>query len=471
MTAVEQTTIAPAETAELRQRFRGALLRPGEEGYDEARRIWNGAIDRRPALIARCAGADDVVTAVRFARERELPFTVRGGGHGIAGHAVADGTLMVDLSLMTGVRVDPESRVARVAGGALLSHLDRATQQLGLAAPAGIISHTGVGGLTLGGGLGHLMRRHGLTVDNLLAVELVTAEGEQLRVDAESEPDLFWALRGGGGNFGVATAFELRLHPVGPVVLGGPIFWTFDRAREVLGFVGEYAGTAPDELGITVALTLAPPAPFMPLELVGRPVVGLVLVWCGDPAAGERAIAPLRAVAPPVADAVRPTPFVMLQSMLDPGAPHGRCCYWKAHRLPALAEPVVDVLVERMAAPTPPFAQINGWAVGGAVGRVDPADTAVGDRDAGFELSVIAAWSPPDPDGEAHRAWVREGWQALAPHAAGVYANFLSDEGAAGLRAAYGARLERLTAVKERWDPDNVFRFNANIPPGKGGRS
>ena len=470
MTAVDDTTIAPSEMSELRQRFRGALLRPGEEGYDEARRIWNGAIDRRPALIARCAGADDVVAAVRFARERELPFTVRGGGHGIAGHAVADDALMVDLSLMTSVRVDPESRIVRVAGGALLSQLDRATQPFGLAAPAGIISHTGVGGLTLGGGLGHLMRRHGLTVDNLLAVELVTAEGEHLRVEAESEPDLFWALRGGGGNFGVATAFELQLHPVGPIVLGGPIFWTFDRAREVLGFLGEYAQAAPDELGITVALTLAPPAPFVPLELVGKPVIGLVLVWCGGPAEGERAIAPLRAVAPPAADAVRPTPFLMLQSMLDSGAPHGRHYYWKAHRLPALTERVVDVLVERMASPGPPFAQINGWAVGGAVGRVDPAATAVGNRGAGFELSVIAAWPPQDGDGEAHRAWVRAGWEALRPHAAGVYANFLADEGAAGLEAAYGGRLERLRALKDRWDPDNVFRFNANIPPSGGGR-
>jgi len=320
----------------LRSRFRGALLRPGEEGYDEARRVWNGAIDRRPALIARCAGADDVAEAVRFARAQRMLVSVRGGGHSIAGHSVCDGGLMIDLSLMRSVRVDPERRLARVAGGALWSDVDRASAPHGLATTGGIIGHTGVGGLTLGGGLGHLMRKHGLTVDNLLAVELVTAEGEQLRVDAESEPELFWGLRGGGGNFGIATALELRLHPVGPIILGGPIFWPIEEMPRVLRFLREFAPEAPDELGITLSIAAAPPAPFLPLERFGKPITGVVLAWAGDLEEGEKAIAPLRVVAPAIAQVVRPIAYVALQGMLDGGAPHGRHYYWKSHRFETL---------------------------------------------------------------------------------------------------------------------------------------
>jgi FAD/FMN-containing dehydrogenase len=457
------------DISELRTRFRGALLRPHEEGYDEARRVWNGAIDRRPALIARCAGADDVVEAVRFARERDLLIAVRGGGHAVAGHAVCDDGVMIDLSMMKAVRVDPGARTARAAGGLLWSEFDRATQPYGLATTGGIISHTGIGGLTLGGGLGHLMRRHGLTVDNLLAVELVTADADLVRVDAETDPELFWGVRGGGGNFGIATAFEYRLHPVGPIVLGGPVFWPREHAPEVLRFLRGYAPDAPDELGISISLMNAPPAPFMPADRVGTPVLALVLAWAGDIAAGARALAPLRAAAPPVADAVSPIPYLALQSMLDGGAPHGRHYYWKAHRLPALSDDVLDVLVERQDSLATPFSQIAGWAIGGAVSRVDPAATAVGERDAGFDLSLAAAWPPGDPDPERHKAWVRAGWEALRPHSGGVYANFISDEGAAGVHAAYGDRLARLTALKDRVDPENVFRLNANIPPSAGG--
>jgi FAD/FMN-containing dehydrogenase len=366
---------------------------------------------------------------------------------------------------MKAVEVDPEARTARAAGGLLWRELDAATQQHGLATTGGIISHTGIGGLTLGGGFGHLMRRHGLTVDNLLAVELVTADGERLRVDAASEPELFWGLRGGGGNFGVATAFEYRLHPVGPLVLGGPMFWGLDDAPAVLRVLRELAPAAPDELGISISIMPAPPMPFLAPEQFGKPVIGLVLAWMGDFAAGERAIAPLREVGRPLADVVRPVPYLALQSMLDGGAPHGRHYYWKAHRLPALSDATIDVFCERAWAFTSPFAQINGWAVGGAVSRVDPGATAVGERETGFELSFAVGWRPSDPDGERHRAWSRAGWEALRGESAGIYANFISDEGSAGVEAAYGARLARLTAVKDRYDPDNVFRHNANIPP------
>lgn len=465
MTLVREGVIGSKDAETLRARFRGALLRPGEEGYEEARRVWNGAIDRRPALVARCAGADDVVEAVRFARERELPVSVRGGGHAVAGHAVCDGGLMIDLSLMKSIRVDPQARTARAAGGVLWAELDRATQRFGLATTGGIISHTGIGGLTLGGGLGHLMRKHGLTVDNLLSVDLVTSDAERMHVDGESGPDLFWGLRGGGGNFGIATSLEYRLHPVGPIVLGGPIFWPLADAPEVLRCVRDFAPGAPDELGITIAVRLAPPMPFLPPEEYGKPVVGLVLVWAGDVAEGQKAIAPLREIASPIADVVRPVPYLSIQSMLDGGAPHGMHYYWKSHRLPNLSDEVIDVLVGRVERITSPFSQISGWAVGGAVSRTDPEATAVGEREVGFEINIVSAWQPPDPDGPRHTAWVREGWEALRPQSTGVYANFISDEGAAGVEAAYGERLQRLTALKDRYDPTNFFRLNANIPP------
>ena len=465
--AATRMDMNPTGTDQLRRHFRGALLRPGEEGYDQARRIWNGAIDRRPALIARCVGADDVVTAVRYARERDMHVSVRGGGHAVAGHAICDDGLVIDLSLMKDTHVDPATRTAQAAGGLLWSELDRATQPFGLAVTGGIISHTGIGGLTLGGGLGHLMRKHGLTVDNLRSVDLVTANGEQMHVDAETEPDLFWGLRGGGGNFGIATSFNYQLHPVGPIVLGGPIFWPLSDAPAVLRFLRDFAPGAPDELGITIALRLAPPMPFLPPERYGTPVLALVLVWAGDIAEGQKAIASLRKIGSPIADVVRPVPYVALQSMLDGGAPHGMHYYWKAHRLPTLSDDIIDVLTSRVEGITSPFSQISGWAIGGAVSRVDANATAVGKREIGFELSINAAWAPADARGDLHTAWVRDAWELLRPHSTGVYANFISDEGAAGVEAAYGSRLGRLTKLKDRYDPTNFFRFNANIPPSR----
>jgi hypothetical protein len=310
------------------------------------------------------------------------------------------------------------------------------------------------------------MRKLGLTVDNLLAVDLVTADAERMHVDAETEPELFWGLRGGGGNFGIATAFEYRLHPVGPLVLGGPIFWPLADAPEVLRFVRDFASEAPDELGITIAARLAPPMPVLPPEQYGKPVLGLVLVWAGDLAEGQKAIAPLRGIATPIAELVRPMPYLAIQSMLDGGAPHGMHYYWKSHRLPQLSDEVIDVIVSRVEAITSPFSQIGGWAVGGAVSRADPEATAVGAREVGVELNITAAW-PPDPNGERHTSWVREAWEAMRPFSVGVYANFLSDEDAAGVEAAYGARLKRLTALKDRYDPTNFFRMNANIQPSQ----
>jgi hypothetical protein len=311
------------------------------------------------------------------------------------------------------------------------------------------------------------MRKHGLTVDNLLSADLVTAEARRMHVDDQSEPELFWGLRGGGGNFGIATSFGYRLHSVGPIVLGAPIFWPLADAPQVLRFLRDFASEVPDELGITIAARLAPPMPFLPPEEYGKPILGLVLVWAGDPAKGQKVIAPLRAISVPIADVVRPVPYLALQSMLDGGAPHGMHYYWKSHRVPNLSDEVIDVIVSCVESITSPFSQIGGWAVGGAVSRAAPEATAVGAREVGFEFNVTAAWSPTDPNGDRHTSWVREGWEAMRPFSVGVYANFLSDEDAAGIEAAYGARLKRLTALKDRYDPTNFFRLNANIQPSR----
>jgi FAD/FMN-containing dehydrogenase len=428
---------------DLRARFRGALLRPGEEGYDDARSVWNGGIDRRPAVVARCAGADDVVRAVRFARDCGLPASVRGGGHSVDGHAVCDGGVMIDLSMMRGVEVDSRTRVVRAAGGALVG-----------AVPAGMMSQTGVAGLTLGGGLGHLVRRYGLTADNLLVVDMVTAEGERVRVDAEREPELFWGLRGGGGNFGVATALEFRAHPVGPLVLGGPVFWPLADARLVLGALDELLRDAPDELGLAFALRLAPPGSLLPASSVGRPVLGVVLSWTADIPIGERVLAPLRSLGTPLVDAVRPMPFVALQSLFDAAHPRGAHYDWRSQHVPALGGELADALVRHAGSITSPLSYVGALAVGGAAACVPADATAVAPRAAGYAFDVVSAWTPAGADPQWHVAWSRAGAELLRPHATSA-------------RAGSAARLSRLTALKARWDPTNFFRFNANVPPGR----
>jgi FAD/FMN-containing dehydrogenase len=391
---------------------------------------------------------------------------VKGGGHSVAGHGVCDGGLMIDLSLMRAIAVDPEARTARASGGVLWGELDRATQRFGLALTGGMISHTGIGGLTLGGGLGNLMRKLGLTVDSLRAVDLVTAEGERVRVDGESDPDLFWGLRGGGGNFGVATAFEYDLHPVGPMVLGGPMLWAISDAPAVLRHLRENLEDAPDDLGVALFTRLAPPMPFIEPDQYGKPVLMMIVQWTGDPVEGQKVIAPLRRVGTPLADAVTIVPYAAMQAMGDQGAPHGNHYYWKSHRLPGLTEEVIDVMVDAAHNITSPFSQIGGWLIGGAASRVDPLATAVGDREAGLELNVTAAWLPSMGEPEAHVAWVRRYYDLLSPFSRGVYANFVSDE-EGGVELAYGDRLTRLRALKDRMDPTNFFRMNANITPSR----
>jgi FAD/FMN-containing dehydrogenase len=368
---------------------------------------------------------------------------------------------------MRDVSVDAAGKIARAAGGTIWGDVDRATQAVGLATVGGIVSHTGVAGLTLGGGIGHLMRPFGLTVDNVKAIELVTAEGKQIRVDQENEPELFWGLRGGGGNFGIATAFEFALHQLGPIVLSGVIAWPLERAREVLGAIRELQLNGPDELGLTVSIRKAPPVPFWEAKHYLQPAILVIPTWAGDPAAGADAVAPLRAIDGQIADKVQPVPYMFTQTMLDLGVPHGMHYYWKSHELPALPDDAIDILIDHVASATSMFSQCGLFVKGGAMARVPDDATAARGRSSAFDLNIVGQWPAIDPQAQAHIAWVRDTYAAMAPFGTGTYVNFLSDEGAQGLEAAYGvSTLKRLVALKNQFDPTNVFRFNANIPPG-----
>jgi FAD/FMN-containing dehydrogenase len=465
-----RTPIAEAPTLDaerLRAGVRGPVILPGDAGYDAARAIWNGAIDRRPGCIVRCEGVADVVAAVRFARERDLLVAVRSGGHGVGGHAVCDGGLVIDLSPMKGIRVDPAARTARAQAGVLWGELDRETQLHGLATVGGIVTHTGIAGLTLGGGLGWLMRKHGATVDNLLSVDLVTADGDVLTASEDENPDLFWGVRGGGGNFGVVTSLEYRVHHVGPIVVAGPIFHPLEDAREVLRFYREFIAGAPDELTTIFELSVAPPAPFLPEEVHGTQVVMIGACYAGAPENGLDVVRPLKEFGNPIADLLEPKPYLALQSLFDPMVPHGWHRYWKSVELPPLTDEAIDTLVEHAPAPTSPKSYCIVFQLGGAVARVGADETAYGQRDAAHNVNVNAVWTEDDPDGERHVAWARDAFSALRPHAGPhVYVNFLGDEGAGRVRQAYGERqYERLTALKRAYDPTNLFRLNQNIEP------
>jgi FAD/FMN-containing dehydrogenase len=447
--------------------LRGELVLPDSPGYDEARRIWNGAIDRRPACIARCRGVADVVEAVRFARQRDLLVAVRSGGHGVGGHALCDGGLVIDLSAMKGIRVDPAARTVRAEAGVLWGELDRETQLHGLATVGGIVTHTGIAGLTLGGGIGWLMRKYGATVDNLLSADLVTADGEVVTAGEERNADLFWGIRGGGGNFGIAASFEYRLHPVGPIVLAGPIFHPLERAGEVLRFYREFAAAAPDELTTIFNLRLAPPLPFLPAEVHGKPIVMVGACYAGPPQEGIEVVRPLKEFGHPIVDLLEPKPYLTLQSMFDPSAPHGWHYHWKSVELPPLTDEAIDTLVEHASAITSPKSYCIVFQLGGALSRVAETDTAYSQRDAAHNVNINAAWTAEDPDGERHRAWAHDFFDAMQPHARRrVYVNFLGDEGRDRVRAAYGAeKYARLVELKRTYDPTNVFRLNQNIEP------
>jgi FAD/FMN-containing dehydrogenase len=460
------TALDDATLAELARHFRGELIRPGDAQYDVARRIWNGAIDRHPALVARGTGVADVQAAVRFARERDLLVAVRGGGHNVAGTAVCDGGIVIDLSPMKGMWVDPAARTARAQPGLLWGEFDREAQAFGLATPGGIITHTGIAGLTLGGGLGWLMRRHGLTADNLLSADMVTADGEFVHTAAEEHPDLLWGLRGGGGNFGVVTSFEYRLHPVGPIVLAGVILHPAARARDVLGFYRDYIASAPDELTTIVVLRMAPPAPFLPPGVHGQPVVVIGACYAGPVEEGERAVAPLRRFGDPLVDLIRPTPYVSHQGLFDPTAPHGLGYYWKSEYVPSLSDALIDTLAAHAWRVVTPESYTIIFHLGGAIGREDPEGSAFEDRRAAHAVNIDAVWSEP-ARAPACITWTRDFWEAVRPYSTGrVYVNFLGEEGQDRVRGAYGeAKYERLQVLKRKYDPTNFFRLNQNIRP------
>ncbi len=446
--------------------FGGEVITPSHGGYEEARKIWNGQIDRRPAAIAECTGAADVMAAVRFARDQGIPFSVRGGGHAVAGHALRDDGLLIDLSKMTGVRVDPMTSRAIVQGGALWSDVDRETQAFGLGVTGGIVTHTGVAGLTLGGGIGHLMRKYGLTIDSLRSCDVVTADGEFVVAGEDHNAELFWGLRGGGGNFGIVTAFEFDLHPVGPDVYAGLLLYTMDEAQEVLAYFRDFMAGAPDEVGLLGNLRLAPPLPVVPEELHGKPVVGLVACYAGPVDEGQAVLKPVREFKEPVVDALVPKPYVAHQAMFDAALPHGNHYYWKSWKLPPLTDELIDVIIAEAEKITSPMSSIPIFTQGGAVDRVPDDATAYPNRSAAHDINIVASWLPEDPEPEKHIEWVRDYWKAIEPHAEGVYVNFMSDEDQDAVERAYGSeKYAKLTALKSKYDPDNVFDQNQNIPP------
>jgi FAD/FMN-containing dehydrogenase len=445
--------------------FTGQLLAPGDDGFDTARRVWNGAIDRTPAFIARCRCTGDVVAALRFGRRHGLPVAVRGGGHSIPGHCVCEGGLMIDLQPMKGIAVDARRRLADVGPGVLWQELDAATQRHGLATPGGEVSDTGVAGLTLGGGIGWLSRRYGLAADNLLAVELVTADGQVVTVDDAADPELMWGLRGGGGNFGIVTRFRFRLHPVGPL-WGGLVLYPGERAAEVLAAAVALGDDAPRELGLVAAVISAPPAPFVPPEQVGRPVAGIAAAYLGDPGDGPDVLAPLRGLGAPLADTFGVMRYVDLQRMFDDGTPAGLQYYVKSDFLTGLNPDALDRLATHGSTPSSPRNQMLLRHLGGRIADIDPAATAFATRDAQHMLLLAGAWTDPTDDPTPHRDWVRGAWEAVRPWAHGTYVNHLGDEGTARLREAYPPTTwRRLTALKRRMDPANVFAHNQNIPP------
>jgi FAD/FMN-containing dehydrogenase len=442
----------------------GKVIAPGHADYDAARKVWNGMIDRHPALIVRCQSADDVVASVNFARDQNLVLAVRGGAHNVAGNATCDDGLVIDLSGMKTVTVDAANRTARAGAGCTWADLDRATHEFGLATTGGLVSTTGIAGFTLGGGIGWLMRKFGLTCDNLRAVDIVTADGRQRHASATENPDLLWGVRGGGGNFGVVTAFDYDLHPIG-TVLGGLVLYPASQATEVLRFFRDFVATAPDELTCLAAFLTAPPAPFVPRDLHFKPAIAIAACYAGDPAQGEAFVQPLRAFGPPAADVIGPIPYPALQSMLDESAPSGMHNYWKSAFVGGLSDGAIDALVSRGAAMQSPFSAIHIHHMQGAVSRVDPEATAFGHRDGQFVINLVGMW--PDPgESDLHTGWVRDSYAAIGPYATGAYVNFMGEEGADRVRAAYTpATYARLAALKRKFDPRNLFRLNQNISP------
>ena len=472
MAAIEVVTLAHGKTSvdssavdSLRKELRGQLLLAGDHGYDEARTIWNAMIDKRPALIARCRGASDVMRAVAFARDRNLLLAVRGGGHNIAGSALCDGGMVIDLSLMRSVRVDAKARRAWVEGGATLGDFDHEAQAFGLATPLGINSTTGVAGLTLGAGFGWFSRKHGMTCDNLISADVVTADGTLVHASADDHADLFWALRGGSGNFGVVTSFEFQLHPLGPNVLSGLVVYPFDQAKKVLTAYREWLPSLPDDATVWVVARKAPPLPFLPPEWHGKEIVALALFYAGDPKQGEKVLAPAYTFGTPVGSHVGVQPYTAWQQAFDPLLTPGARNYWKSHNFATLADGAIDALIHSVNHLPSPHCEIFFGCIGGQTMRVKTDATAYPHRDTLFAVNVHGRWETAAED-QAGIAWAREFYEKTKPFATGgVYVNFLTEDEGARLHSAYGANYDKLATIKKKYDPSNMFRNNFNIAP------
>ncbi|KWR89319.1 FAD-binding oxidoreductase [Cupriavidus sp. IDO] len=453
------------QLASLRQSVRGKVLVSDDPGFDQARAIWNATIDRRPALIVQCAGAADVATAIGFARDHGLLLAVRGGGHNIAGKAICDDGLVIDLSPMRAVHIDTGSRRAWVEPGALLADFDHEAQACGLATPLGINSTTGVAGLTLGGGFGWLTRKYGMTVDNLLSAEVITADGKRLHASEKENADLFWALRGGGGNFGVVTLFEFRLHPVGPWIMAGLLVFPAEQGKSVLSQYRVFTETMAEDMNIWVVMRQAPPLPFLPQAVHGTDVVVLAVFYAGDPAQGAPLLAPLRAFGTPVGEHAGPMPYTAWQQAFDPLLTPGARNYWKSHNFAQLPDEALEAMIDYSGRLPSPHSEIFIGYVGGVANRVAADATAYHHRDARFVMNVHTRWERPDEDA-ACIAWARDFFRATEPYATGgVYVNFLTEDEAGRIGAAYGPNFERLAHIKQKYDPGNLFRMNQNIAP------
>ena len=462
-----RVNLTSEQLEDLESRIEGSILQAGDSGWDDAVLVWNGMVATTPALVVQPTTAGDVAAALGFAQEHGLLLSIKGGGHNIAGTSIADRGLTLDMSRMRDVTVDPAARFAQVGPGCLLQDVDRATQEHGLATVLGFISEVGVAGLTLGGGLGYLARRFGWTVDNLEEVEIVTADGHIRTANRDENADLFWALRGGGGNFGVVTRFTFRLHEVGPTVYGGLIAWPFDRADEILRAYRTLTSEAPRELSVWLIFFRAPPAPFVPEEWHGRRICTMAVCYSGDLDSVDEALAPIRALGDPVIDLLAEQPYVQLQSYLDETEPKGHHYYWKTEFAAELTDDLLST-VRDLAAECPiPEAQVGFLHLGGALNERAGDDGAVGNRDARFAYAANGVWEPDEPDADAFRQWIRKAWERLRPFSTGGnYINFqTADEGDERIRATYGANFDRLAAVKQAYDSDNVFRSNRNIRP------
>ena len=447
--------------------LRGELLKPGDADYEEARRIWNGMIDKRPALIARCKSVADVIASVNFARENKLLIAVRGGGHNVAGIAVADGGLVIDLSPMKGIRVDLSTRTARAEGGVTLGELDHETQAFGLATPMGVVSETGIAGLTLNGGLGWLRRKYGLSSDNLISADVVTADGGFITASQTENPDLFWGIRGGGGNFGIVTSFEYRLYPIGPEVMVCFVLYPGERAKEVLGFCNEYVAQAPDEVSPLAFLGRVPEIELFPEEWHSKPYAAILAPYAGEVEEGARVLQPLRDLGDPIADLSSPMPYVEAQKLLDEDYPDGWRYYWKSQNVNSLDDEAIERLMAHAEAAPSDHSTIDVWYQGGAMGRVGAEETAFGDRSVPYLLGIEANWEEPQDD-EVNVAWARNCIADMRRFSGGGnYLNFpgFLEEGQDLLRDAYGENYERLVALKNEYDPTNLFRMNQNIKP------